>query len=51
MTERPASRNEPDVMGGPEPDEEATDVLGGGDPGGHADVMDSPEPEGKPAES
>jgi hypothetical protein len=45
MTDKPARRQEPDLMGGPEPDEEGTDVMAGPDPGGHTDVMDSPEPE------
>jgi hypothetical protein len=32
-----------DVMGGPEPDEQRTDLLGGAEPTG--DVMGSPEPD------
>ncbi len=33
----------PDVMGGPEPDEQRTDLLGGTEPAG--DVMGGPEPD------
>jgi len=51
MSDNPASRREPDVMGGPEPDEEGTDLMAGRDPQEHTDVMDSPEPEDKPAAS
>lgn len=40
MTDDPAARNNPDVMGGPEPDEEDTDLLGGTEPSG--DVMHRP---------
>lgn len=32
-----------DVMGGPEPDEEATDLLSGADPGETEDVLSSDE--------
>ena len=35
----------PDVMGGPEPDEEGTDLLGAGNPGGGTDEMGGPEPD------
>jgi hypothetical protein len=35
---------EPDVMGGPEPDEERTDVMGGRQPGG-----DEMSPDADPA--
>jgi hypothetical protein len=41
MTDTPPSGQEPDLMGGPEPDEEHTDVLGGTQPGG--DVMPDPD--------
>lgn len=43
MTDKPAGRPEPDLMGGPEPDEEGTDVMEGRDPREHTDVMDRPE--------
>lgn len=35
---------EPDVFGGPEPDEEATDLLGGHDAAG-VDELGGPEPD------
>jgi len=43
MTGNPAAGHEPggDVMGGPEPDEQRTDVMGGREPGG--DVMSGQE--------
>jgi hypothetical protein len=34
-----------DVMGGPEPDEERTDLLGGADRSGGVDEMGGPEPD------
>ncbi|HEY5360800.1 MAG TPA: hypothetical protein VIJ82_24480 [Streptosporangiaceae bacterium] len=42
MTDSQQGGQEPELMGGPEPDEERTDVMGGADPGG--DVMSAPEP-------
>jgi len=42
MTGNPAGEG-PDLMGGPEPDEERTDVMGGGRPG--TDEMGGPEPD------
>lgn len=51
MTDNPARRQEPDVMGVPEPDEEGTDLMEGRDPGEHADVMDSPASDDEPAAS
>ena len=39
MTDAPGSG----LMGGPEPDEQGTDVMGGAEPGG--DVMGGPEPD------
>ena len=42
MTESPAGED-PDVMGGPEPDEQATDLMGGAQAG--TDVMGGPEPD------
>ncbi|HLX51377.1 MAG TPA: hypothetical protein VKS82_23880 [Streptosporangiaceae bacterium] len=44
MTGNPARDEEPDLMGGPEPDEQASDVMGGADPDRHTDVMDKPRP-------
>jgi hypothetical protein len=43
MSDKPARGPELDLMGGPEPDEEGTDVMAGPDPWGHTDVMASPE--------
>jgi hypothetical protein len=51
MTDKPADRREPDVMGDPEPDEEGTDIMAGRGPGEHADVMDRPESDDRPAAS
>jgi len=34
-----------DVMGGPEPDEQGTDVLGGADPAAEEDELGGPEPD------
>jgi hypothetical protein len=42
MTDNPAG-GVPDVMGGPEPDEQGTDLLGGAE--GGMDVMGGPEPD------
>jgi hypothetical protein len=42
MTDKPARDSEPDVMGGPEPNEEQTDVMEGTDPAPDTDVMDDP---------
>jgi hypothetical protein len=47
MTGEPARGPQPDLMGGPEPDEEGTDVMAGPDPGERTDVMASPEPKGR----
>jgi hypothetical protein len=33
------------VLGGPEPDEQATDVLGGSDAAEHEDELGGPEPD------
>lgn len=44
MTGKPARRPQHDLMGGPEPDEEATDVMEGPDPGQRTDVMEGPDP-------
>lgn len=44
MTGKPARRPEPDLMGGPEPDEEGTDIMEGPDPRERTDVMEDPEP-------
>jgi hypothetical protein len=35
----------PDVMGGPEPDEQGTDLLGGADRGEGVDELGGPEPD------
>jgi hypothetical protein len=43
MRDGPESRRDPGVFGGPEPDEEGTDVLGGAEPSG--DVYGGPEPD------
>lgn len=42
MTGKPARDGEPDLMGGPEPDEQQTDVMEGTDPDSREDVMDDP---------
>jgi hypothetical protein len=42
MTDEPARERRPDLMGGPEPDKAATDVLEGASPG-DSDVMAPPE--------
>ena len=34
-----------DVLGGPEPDEQRTDVLSGSDPGDDEDELGGPEPD------
>jgi hypothetical protein len=34
-----------DILGGPEPDEQATDVLGGHEAGGPDDELGGPEPD------
>jgi hypothetical protein len=49
MTSDPARNEEPEVMGGPEPDEQETDVMEGTDPNPDSDVMDRPGPD-RPAE-
>jgi hypothetical protein len=43
MTGNPAGEQGQDTMGGPEPDEAGTDVMGGGRPG--TDEMGGPEPD------
>ena len=37
--------DESGVLGGPEPDEEGTDLLGGSDPGDDEDELGGPEPD------
>ena len=43
MTGSPTGPQGPDVMGGPEPDEERTDLIGGSGPG--TDELGGPEPD------
>jgi hypothetical protein len=43
MTGNPAGEQGRDVMGGPEPDEERTDLMGGSRPG--TDELGGPEPD------
>jgi hypothetical protein len=43
MANTPASGRDPGVFGGPEPDEEGTDLLGGPEPGD--DVLGGADPE------
>ena len=43
MTGNPAGEQGPDIMGGPEPDEAGTDLLGGSRPG--TDELGGPEPD------
>ena len=47
MSDKRVRTPELDLMGGPEPDEEATDLMAGPDPWAHTDVMASPEPAAK----
>ena len=43
MTEQSVPGRDPGVLGGPEPDEQGTDLLGGSEPGG--DVLGGAEPD------
>jgi hypothetical protein len=44
MTDNPGAKHEPDLMGGPDPDEERTDVMGRPDPDEErTDVMRGPD--------
>jgi hypothetical protein len=43
MTNYPVSGGEPEIMGGPEPGEQAADLMGGAGPGG--DIMGKPDPD------
>jgi hypothetical protein len=45
MSENSARDEDPNVMGGPEPDEQETDVMEGADPDQHTDVMEGADPD------
>jgi hypothetical protein len=49
MTSEPARNENSEVMGGPEPNEQETDVMEGTDPNADSDVMDRPGQD-RPAE-